>query len=135
MLHLAHVAVWKFNEKNNRFPALHSEADADAVLAIAKEINTAAAAAPKDSALVVDGLDENIVRQVSLYYAVELPAITALFGGVVAQEITKQTGKSVRTANSVLCSCCSLVSSTLVSLSFSCSQVLSPSAILPLRRS
>jgi len=93
VLHLAHAAVWQFQAKNARFPTLHSEEDADAVVAIAKEINTAAAAAPKDSALVVEGLDENVVRQVSLYYAVELPALAALFGGVVAQEITKQTGK------------------------------------------
>lgn len=92
VLHQARVAVWKFHERKGRFPALHSEADADEVCAIATEINEAAAKAPQGQAVVAD-LDLNVVRQVSLYHGVELPPLAALFGGVVAQEITKQTGK------------------------------------------
>lgn len=93
VLHLARYAIWKFRESQGRFPKLHSEADADHVVKIAEELNAAAAKAPKGEALIVEGLDVNVVRQIALYHNVELPPLAALFGGVVAQEITKQTGK------------------------------------------
>ena len=38
-------------------------------------------------------LDEAVVRNVSLYARTELSPLCALFGGVLAQEITKQAGK------------------------------------------
>jgi len=93
VLHLARVAIWEFNKRTGKWPALHSEADADEVLRLAKEINEANGKAAAGSASVVEGLDENVVRQVALYHAAELSPIAALFGGVVAQEITKHTGK------------------------------------------
>lgn len=92
-LHLARLAIWKFNESKGRFPALHSEADADEVVKIAESINAENAKLKQGEALVVEGLDLNVVRQIALYNAVELPPLAALFGGIVAQEITKQTGK------------------------------------------
>ena len=93
VLHLARFAIWKFNESKGRFPALHSEADADEVVKIAEAINADNAKLKQGEALVVEGMDLNVVRQLALYNAVELPPLAALFGGIVAQEITKQTGK------------------------------------------
>lgn len=96
VLHVARLAVYRFQAQLGRFPVLHSEADADEVVKLAQAIvaeNNAANETTPNTACVPDDLDLNVVRQVSLYHAIELPPLAALFGGVVAQEITKQTGK------------------------------------------
>ncbi len=46
-----------------------------------------------DHVVEVQDLDESVIRKVALYARTELTALAALFGGVVAQEIVKQTGK------------------------------------------
>jgi len=93
MLHLARQAVWKFQSEVGRWPALHSEEDATKVVELAKSIAQEQNKMPGGTALVIDEVDTKVIRNFALYYEVELPALTALFGGVVAQEITKATGK------------------------------------------
>lgn len=88
-LHLARLAIWQFQASHGRLPAVHSLEDARQVFDLAKSI--AAAAAP-NSPLQVEA-DETLIRQYTLYFRCELSPIAALFGGIVAQEITKQTGK------------------------------------------
>jgi ubiquitin-activating enzyme E1 len=97
MLHLSRMAVWKFNELHGRFPTVHSEEDATELVTIAKEINAAQAHQPAHSALLVEKVDENVMRQVSLYHCVELPPLAAIFGGIVAQEALKAAGKYTQT--------------------------------------
>lgn len=90
-LHLARVAVWRFQERHNRWPHLHSTADADEVIALAKQtLQDNQTAGGTLSGIEVD---EGVIRNFSLYYQSELTPFAALFGGVVAQEATKQTGK------------------------------------------
>jgi len=93
-LHFARLAIWKFQEDKGRLPGLHDEKDADAVVSIAKEILAKHQKLVEEGKQAVVGeLDESVIRKVALYYKAELSPMAALFGGVLAQEITKQTGK------------------------------------------
>lgn len=120
-VHFARLALWEFQKQHNRYPGLHNEEDAKAVVEIAKAINAKHQAIeaenkkieeankPKPPAegeqppaqsvpapppiLTVESLDANVVRQIALYSTVELPGITAFLGGVLAQEVIKKFGK------------------------------------------
>jgi ubiquitin-activating enzyme E1 len=95
-LHIARLALGQFHQEQKRLPRLHNEEDAAAVLAKAQAIVTANkkhVEEKKGDAIVVDSIDEKIIHFVSLYAAAENVALTSLFGGVLAQEVTKQTGK------------------------------------------
>eukprot|EP00756_Hemistasia_phaeocysticola_P015262 Hpha_TRINITY_DN15396_c6_g10::TRINITY_DN15396_c6_g10_i1::g.88933::m.88933/K03178/UBE1, UBA1; ubiquitin-activating enzyme E1 len=91
MLHLAQVAIWRFWERKQRKPELHSKADADECVSIAKEIIWSG----------VDGFEPaefsdawaEVVRAVAMYYSAELPGIGSFMGGVLAQEVVKKSGK------------------------------------------
>lgn len=92
-LHFAYLAVLEFLERKNELPRLHNKADADEVVAIAKEILAAHKAKPEGTALVVDEINEKIVRNFALYARAELPGYSAFLGGVAAQEVVKKFGK------------------------------------------
>jgi len=95
-LHLARLAVEQFHQESGHLPRLHSEEDAKAVLGKAEAIlaaNKKYVEEKKGTAFVVDSVDASIIRKTSLYARAESVALTSLFGGVVAQEVTKQTGK------------------------------------------
>jgi len=95
-LHIARLAIEQFHQEKGHLPRLHNAEDADAVVAKAKAIvaaNKKYVEEKKGEAVTVDELDERLVRFIAHYGAVDNTALAALFGGVVAQEITKQTGK------------------------------------------
>jgi ubiquitin-activating enzyme E1 len=96
-IHIARLAVGQFHQEKGHLPRLHNTEDADAVVGKAKAIaaaNKRYVEEKKGEALVVDpDVDEKIVRFIALYAAVDHTSMAALFGGVLAQEITKQTGK------------------------------------------
>jgi len=95
-LHFAKLAIFRFQQKKGgALPALHDEKDAKEVVAFAKEIleEHKKKVEEKGKALVPQTLSEDIISKVALYARAELTAFAALFGGVLAQEITKQTGK------------------------------------------
>lgn len=79
-LHVAFRALLKFLEDKDRLPAIHSRVDSEAVYEIAKAIDA-------------DNAHEPTVKKFALFADTELPAFCAMFGGIVAQEIVKQTGK------------------------------------------
>jgi len=93
-LHFARVGLFRFQEEHGRWPHLHDEKDADKVVAAAKAIleHHKKIVAEQGKAIVGD-IDEKLIRNVALYARADLTALAALFGGVLAQEITKQTGK------------------------------------------
>ena len=68
----------------------NNAADADWVVNKAKEIN---AANKTNEGHNVDELDEKVVRNTALYASACISPMAAFFGGVVAQEIVKYTGK------------------------------------------
>jgi ubiquitin-activating enzyme E1 len=89
-LHIAFSGIWQFQQQNGgRLPG-NNEEDFQAVLANAKAIN----ASNKDTeGLYVDELEEKIVRNAALYSRACISPMAAFFGGVIAQEIVKYTGK------------------------------------------
>lgn len=94
-LHFARAAIFEFQARHNRLPAVHSQTDAQQVVDIAKELlaQHKTKSASDNSVLVVDEIEESVILNTALYAQTELSPLAALFGGVVAQEITKQTGK------------------------------------------
>lgn len=89
-LHLAFCGIWRFQQQNEgRLPG-NSEEDFQSVLAAVKAINQS----NKDSdGFYLEEIEENVIRNVTLYSRACISPIAAFFGGVVAQEIVKFTGK------------------------------------------
>lgn len=86
-LHIAIRAVHAFRSKHQRYPEF---ADQDEVLALAKTVNEQAKAAEVH---FVDELDERVVKLTGAFASCSISAQSAFFGGIVAQEIVKYTGK------------------------------------------
>lgn len=91
-LHVALLGLWKFQEQHGHLPHPNNEEEAAEVVSYAKEKN-AELQARGEEAFSVSDLDEEIVRKVALYAAVDFQPLCAFFGGVVAQEVVKVTGK------------------------------------------
>jgi ubiquitin-activating enzyme E1 len=86
-LHVALKGVWEFYAKQGgRLPNLLSEDDAKQVIEYAKILNM--------ESNLVNEPDVEVIRTVSKYCGgIELQPLCAYFGGVVAQEIVKVSGK------------------------------------------
>jgi ubiquitin-activating enzyme E1 len=91
-LHVARLALWRFQSKRGALPKIHDAADAQEVVDLAKLILDEHRKLPPYSAIVLDDLDEQAVRNYALYARVELPGFTAFLGGVAAQEVVKKFG-------------------------------------------
>uniref|UniRef100_A0A8C2ES38 E1 ubiquitin-activating enzyme n=1 Tax=Cyprinus carpio TaxID=7962 RepID=A0A8C2ES38_CYPCA len=79
-LHLAFQALHRFTQKYSRAPHPRSQADAEELVAITKELC-------KDAKF--DELDEDAVRQLSLVASGDLAPVSAFIGGLAAQEVVK----------------------------------------------
>eukprot|EP01129_Flabellula_baltica_P006184 TRINITY_DN2289_c0_g1_i3.p1 TRINITY_DN2289_c0_g1~~TRINITY_DN2289_c0_g1_i3.p1 ORF type:complete len:1109 (-),score=332.58 TRINITY_DN2289_c0_g1_i3:35-3334(-) len=88
-LHFARLALWEFQARNGSLPELHNAEQAQQVIDIAKEI--AADNASKE--LISVDINEDVIRNSSLYALAELPGTCAFLGGVIAQEVVKYWGK------------------------------------------
>jgi ubiquitin-activating enzyme E1 len=86
-LHIALRTLHAFHSEHNRYPDL---GDGDALSVLSKTIN--AEAKSKDE-LYADELDDSIIRKVGESSKSSLVPMTAFFGGVIAQELVKLTGK------------------------------------------
>lgn len=80
-LHVAFEALGEFEGAHGRAPALHDAADAAAVVAAAGTL----VAAGGRCAGVVEAVDADVVTKVAALARVELPALAAFFGGIIAQ--------------------------------------------------
>ena len=89
ILHLAFSGILDFHRTNGKLPG-NNEEDFQAVLAAVKRINESNKAA---DGLNLEEIDEKIIRNAALYSRAAITPMTAFFGGVVAQEIVKYTGK------------------------------------------
>ena len=98
-LHIAFIAIMEYQERHDgALPPANDAAAADEIVAIATAHNDAlkaarAALGNPDSILVADDLDLDVVRTVALMAATEIQPVACFFGGVLAQEIVKYTGK------------------------------------------
>ncbi|TDH73614.1 hypothetical protein CCR75_004733 [Bremia lactucae] len=96
-----HVIMWslmEFEERHGRFPKPHNDKEAAEVGKIAKQgIQHLSAftreGAHKQEVMQLEELDEKLVHLAALYSAVELHPLAAFYGGVIAQEVVKFTGK------------------------------------------
>ncbi|XP_061583291.1 ubiquitin-like modifier-activating enzyme 1 [Cololabis saira] len=79
-LHLAFQALHSFVKKEQRLPQSWCQSDADALLALVRELNAVAQ---------VDELDEAAVRNLSYSARGDLAPMNAFFGGLAAQEVIK----------------------------------------------
>eukprot|EP00043_Microstomoeca_roanoka_P005478 m.55979 g.55979 ORF g.55979 m.55979 type:complete len:1262 (-) comp12981_c0_seq1:328-4113(-) len=98
-IHFALQAIQAFQMKHGHLPEANNKAHEDECVELATEINTTlrkfAELTPgsKSKVLWVDTLDENIVRKFTRHAAIELQPMCAFFGGVLAQELVKISGR------------------------------------------
>lgn len=96
-LHIALWSLFEFEERHGHLPEPHNDEHAAEVLEIAKEgiqhLSDETRLKEDAKVLTVDELDEKVVTQTALFAAVELQPFSAFFGGVIAQEVVKFTGK------------------------------------------
>jgi len=81
-LHIAYQAVHAFQKNNGRLPKPRNKEDAESVLSLAKEVNTASAAK-------VDELDETLIKEFAYQATGDLCPMQAVIGGITAQEVMK----------------------------------------------
>eukprot|EP00644_Phytophthora_capsici_P014262 jgi/Phyca11/531982/estExt2_fgenesh1_pg.C_PHYCAscaffold_30148 len=97
-LHVISWSLMEFEERHGHYPEPHNDADADEVVAIAKEgiqhlSDFTREGAHTQEVMKLEELDEKLVREAALYSAIELHPLAAFYGGVIAQEVVKFTGK------------------------------------------
>lgn len=96
-LHFAFNAVLDFEVENGRRPALGSDEDVADCFARAKLFNESCKALNKSAtvqiALEVEEIEEAVISMVAAHSSVEVQPVACFFGGIVAQEIVKLTGK------------------------------------------
>ena len=90
VLHIALQGVLRFHQNNGRLPS-NTEEDAQACLDYSKSINDELKGT--EGAWTIDEFDATIFNNVSRYASASISPVAAFFGGVVAQEVVKFTGK------------------------------------------
>ena len=90
MLHLALQGVFKFYDTHKKLPT-HSDEDAKACLEFSKEINEGHK--KDEGAWAIDEFDDSIFLNAARFASCSISPVAAFFGGVVAQEVVKYTGK------------------------------------------
>ncbi|KAM3134632.1 hypothetical protein pb186bvf_013274 [Paramecium bursaria] len=89
LLHIATNALFQFAANHGGLPELNNEDHAEQVWKLAQEIN----AAERGEGAVKADLDEQIVKNVARHARAQITPTTSFWGGVIAQEIVKFTGK------------------------------------------
>lgn len=94
-LHVAIEAVEQYRSAHGALPPSRDAAAAAECVALAKAFLASLASSPVPGklSLSVGDLDESIVQRVAMTARAELPALCAFYGGIVAQEVVKATGK------------------------------------------
>lgn len=88
-LHLTYCAMWQFQKAHGRLPH-NNDDDFQWILKAVKEVNESN---KQSEGLTVDEIDENVVKNTCLYSVACISPMAAFFGGMIAQEIVKYTGK------------------------------------------
>jgi len=94
-LHCALQGLWEFQCQHNggNFPETKMEVDQVILLAkkrnelLSKEKNS------NEEALTLDALDDDVLRMAVTFSACDFQPLACFFGGIVAQEVIKMTGK------------------------------------------
>lgn len=89
-LHIAFRALREYQRRNGRLPYLNNTSQSEEVYHIAVEINSHA---KTHNGLYVEEVERSVVEKVALYSRAQISPMAAFWGGIVAQEIVKYTGK------------------------------------------
>lgn len=89
-LHFALRGVHAFRDQEGRYPE-NSEADLAKVIDLVKACNDSAKQG--EGLMTLEEVDEKIVKNVAAYATSSITSQCAMFGGFIAQEIVKYTGK------------------------------------------
>lgn len=92
-LHNALLGLWKFEKEKKRLPEANNAEDVEAVIAFAKEVNESLKEKEGAMTLSDDDFDEEVVAKVAKYAECNFQPLCTFFGGIVAQEVIKFTGK------------------------------------------
>ena len=88
-LHLAYASIFEFQKNHARLPENNAN-DKAAILEIAKKLNEAN---KSSEGINVEELDEKVIVNTAIFSQNQITPIDAMFGGIIAQEIVKYTGK------------------------------------------
>lgn len=87
LIHLAYQAIEKF--KKGCTSVVSTKQHVIDIIAIAHQLMEEY----KGDTWLPDKIDERVIHLTSIYYDLEIPPISALIGGMAAQEVVKKTGK------------------------------------------
>ena len=90
-LHIALNAVLDYVEAQKRLPRLNSEEDAQELLRVYEGLNSASL--DIEGRVKVDEVDKDLVKNVARFAVAQTSPTAAFFGGIIAQETVKYTGK------------------------------------------
>ena len=90
-LHIAFAALWQYEKRHKKMPKANDEEAILEVLKLANEVNEAGKKAANVHS--VDAVDEDVVKNTARFAECTFQPMTCFFGGVVAQEVVKLTGK------------------------------------------
>ncbi|CAM9696526.1 unnamed protein product [Ascophyllum nodosum] len=96
LLHMGLLGLRAFERREKRLPEPGNPEEAEEVVKLAEEANAEHKKlneAEEGTALFLEEIDKDVLRQVALYASVEVQPLAAYFGGVVAQEVVKVAGK------------------------------------------
>jgi ubiquitin-activating enzyme E1 len=88
-LHLAYNAIFEYQKANGRLPT-NSDEDQKEILELVRKINDHNKGT---EGLTVDEIDEDAIRNTASFSRAQISPMSAFYGGIVAQEIVKFTGK------------------------------------------
>merc|ERR1719188_2117003 len=98
-LHFARMALYEFLAKHDRVPNYHSEEDAKQLIELAREINERHKKHNEKpegkKAIVVEEVDEKVMRNVSYYAKCEISPMAALFGEILADTVPEDAKSAV----------------------------------------
>jgi ubiquitin-activating enzyme E1 len=83
----------QYREDHGSLPPVRDAAAAAECVQLAKKINETRKKEGAEAALSVEEVDEDVVKKVALFSRCMICPMAAFFGGVVAQEVVKFTGK------------------------------------------
>lgn len=96
LLHVTFQGLLEFWKKNRRLPTLNDENDANSLAELTVAANDAAKSITSEHVIKVDPLEDShkeVARNVARFAQVNLTPHASFWGGIVAQEVVKITGK------------------------------------------
>ena len=92
LLHVILNCIYKYYAKNKRIPRKLNQEDCDELAAIIKEY-LANQMEIEGEDFKVDTVDEQLIKNVALFAETQISPSCSFWGGIIAQEVIKLTGK------------------------------------------